>query len=187
MILLLPRLLGAFRSGVGGQRSCDPDIVDCPSAGEVTRMDEAWKVPEPAEQVRAQSVWDAMDDGDPMPALEALTEDVVIDNGPGAGPWSHVEGKQEFINMYGAFLPVFGESFHQRGQCVFANSQFAVTLVSETGRHVESDEVFDNRAIYITRFDSDGKTERLWTVDLDSEAMEQFWGSNPTKTATTAD
>lgn len=150
-------------------------------------MDEIWKVPERAEEIRAQSVWNAMGDGDPMPALDALTDDVVIDNGPGAGPWRHVEGKGAFLEMYGAFLPIFGETFHQSGKCIFANNQFAVTLVTETGRHTESGEVFDNRAIYITRFDSDGKTERLWTVDLDSEAMEQFWESNPIGAATSSE
>jgi hypothetical protein len=103
------------------------------------------------------------------------------------GPWRHVEGKEAFLEMYGGFLPIFGDSFHQTGRCIFANKQFAVTLVSETGRHDESGEVFDNRAIYITRFDKDGKTERLWTVDLDSEAMEQFWESNPIKAAAVSD
>jgi len=142
-------------------------------------VDDRWTVCEPAHVARAQGVWNAMDAGDPMPALDALTDDVVIENGPGAGPWRHVEGKAAFLDMFGAFLPVFGASFHQRGTCVFANEQFAITLVAETGRHAQTGDVFDNRAIYISRFDSDGKTERLWTVDLDSEAMHQFWDSNP--------
>jgi hypothetical protein len=66
---------------------------------------------------------------------------------------------------------------------VFANEEFAVTPVAETGTHGESGDMFDNRAIYISRFDKDGKTKRVWTVDLDSEEMERFWQRNPVEGA----
>jgi hypothetical protein len=56
--------------------------------------------------------------------------------------------------MFGKFLPIFGETFRQEGTCIFANEQFAITLVGETGVHAESGDVFDNRAVYVSRFDT---------------------------------
>ncbi|HEY7137242.1 MAG TPA: nuclear transport factor 2 family protein [Acidimicrobiia bacterium] len=142
-------------------------------------MDDSWTVNRQDEIERLQGVWDALGAGDPGPAIESQADGVVFDNGPGAGPWRHTEGQPAFLEMFAAFLPVFGESFHQTGTCIFANEQFAITLVAETGEHASSGDVFDNRAIYVTRFDADGKTDHVWTVDLDSEDMERFWQRNP--------
>jgi hypothetical protein len=142
-------------------------------------MDDKWAVNDPAEVSRAQAVWDALANGDPTPALATQSEGVIFDNGPGAGPWRHTEGQEAFLEMYGQFLPVFGESFRQEGTCVFANEQFSITLVGETGVHAQSGDVFDNRAVYVSRYGPDGHTERVWTVDLDSEDMERFWDRNP--------
>jgi hypothetical protein len=77
------------------------------------------------------------------------------------------------------FIPTFGDTWDQVGTCIFANEQVAVTLVAETGTHATSGDAFENRAVYIRRFDSDGKADRVWTVDLDSEDMEHFWQCNP--------
>ena len=142
-------------------------------------MDPNWTRNDPPEVKRAQAVWDALASGDPGPAIEGQAENIVFDNGPGAGPWRHTEGQPAFLEMIGSFFPLFGESFKQTGVCVFANEQFSVTLVSETGTHGTSGDMFDNRAIYVSRLDSDGKTDHVWTVDLDSEDMESFWQANP--------
>lgn len=142
-------------------------------------MDDNWTRNDPDEVSRAQEIWSALLKGDPGPALASQSEGVIFDNGPGAGPWRHTEGQAEFLDMFGQFLPIFGETWQQEGTCIFANEQFSVTLVSETGVHAESGDVFDNRAIYVSRLDADGRTERVWTVDLDSEDMEQFWARNP--------
>lgn len=142
-------------------------------------MDESWKVDDAAAIDGAQRVWDALSAGDPMPALDLQADGVVFDNGPGAGPWRHTEGKDAFVAMMGAFIPLFGDSWRQTGKTIFANEQFAITLVSETGVHARSGDVFDNRAIYVTRLDAEGKADHTWTVDLDSEDMEGFWARNP--------
>ena len=142
-------------------------------------MNENWMVNRSEDVERAQGVWDALAAGDPAPALDAQAAGIIFDNGPGAGPWRHTEGQAAFIDMIGGFLPIFGESFHQVGTCIFANEQFTVTLVAETGDHAKSGDVFDNRAIYVSRLDADGKIDRVWTVDLDSEDMERFWQQNP--------
>jgi hypothetical protein len=36
-------------------------------------------------------------------------------------------------------------------------------------------------AVYVSRLRPDGKTDRLWTVDLDAEHCEAFWKKNPGK------
>jgi hypothetical protein len=142
-------------------------------------MNESWTVNEPDALARDQAIWDALASGDAGPALDSHAPGVIFDNGPGAGPWRHTEGREAFVELMMKFLPIFGDSFHQAGTCVFANEQFRIALVAETGRHATSGDVFDNRAIYISRLDADGNVERVWTVDLDSEAMEEFWGNNP--------
>jgi hypothetical protein len=38
---------------------------------------------------------------------------------------------------------------------------------------------FDNMAVYVGHIRPDGVVDRLWTVDLDSEAVEAFWERNP--------
>jgi hypothetical protein len=47
-------------------------------------------------------------------------------------------------------------------------------LVHETGTLPNGD-IFDNRAIWISRISPEGQSERIWTVDLDSEKCESFW------------
>jgi len=142
-------------------------------------VDENWTQNDPAAVERTQAIWDALAAGDPGPAFEINSDDVVFDNGPGAGPWRHTEGKAEFVDMTMAFFPLFGESFRQEATCIFANEQFTIALVAETGEHAESGDVFDNRAVYVSRIGADGKVDHVWTVDLDSEAMDRFWLRNP--------
>jgi ketosteroid isomerase-like protein len=144
-------------------------------------MNESWNVRSVEAVTEGQAVWDALVRGDPMPALEGIADGVIIDNGPGAGPWRHVEGKDAFLDMALNFPAIFGDTWKQVGTCIFANDQFAITLVAETGVHARSGDVFDNRAIWISRFDADGKSERVWTVDLDHEALEAFWDRNPVR------
>src|SRR5690242_4401279 len=129
-------------------------------------MDENWTSNDQGAVDQAQAIWDALLAGDAATVLDATTDGVIVENGPGAGPWRRTHGKDAFVDMMMNFFPLFGDSWKQVGTCIFANDQFAVTLVAETGVHAESGDVFDNRAVYVSRFDKDGNTERLWTVDL---------------------
>jgi hypothetical protein len=38
----------------------------------------------------------------------------------------------------------------------------------------------------VTRVGADDKVDRLWTVDLDSEACLEFWARNPVESATSS-
>lgn len=44
---------------------------------------------------RTQDAWDTVARDDFASALGDLADTVVVDNGPGAGPWRHVEGEGE--------------------------------------------------------------------------------------------
>ena len=133
--------------------------------------------------VATQGSWDALAGGDLLGALDVLSDDVVIDNGPGAGPWRHVEGKDAFVAFAMTFIPLFGDTWRQEGRCVYADDTMSIALVHETGTAPTGD-AFDNMAVYVSRFGPHGKVERLWTTDLAHEALEEFWRRNPAPLAT---
>ena len=123
--------------------------------------------------VRAQETWDAIGRGE-LAGLDDFRSDLVVENGPGAGPWRRVEGVDGFVEMVLQFIPYFGETWHQDGTCVWADDRSTISVVHETGTAPDGD-AFDNMAIWISRLDPDGKTERIWTIDLDQEHCEGFW------------
>jgi ketosteroid isomerase-like protein len=125
-----------------------------------------------------QAAWDALATGDPTAAFDVLAEDVVVDNGPGAGPWRHVEGREALADVLIKLAGQFNDDWKQVGQVVYADDELVITLVKETGT-APSGDVFDNLAVYVSRMGPDGRTNRLWTVDLAHEALEEFWERNP--------
>jgi ketosteroid isomerase-like protein len=125
-----------------------------------------------------QSSWDALAAGDLVGALDLLADDVVVDNGPGAGPWRHLEGKEAFFTMAMQFVPWFQGTWAQEGRCVYADDDMSIAVVGERGR-APSGDVFDNVAVYVYRFNENGKVNRLWTTDLAHEVLEDFWRRNP--------
>jgi ketosteroid isomerase-like protein len=126
--------------------------------------------------VQTNEAWHAIAH-DELP-LDDLADDVVVDNGPGAGPWRHVEGKEAFFTFVMNFVPFFQGTWHQDGRCIYADDEVSIALVHETGTSPSGD-VFDNRAVWVSRFDSEGKITRIWTTDVDHEAIETFWQRNP--------
>src|SRR4051794_35745435 len=56
----------------------------------------------------AQQSWDAIAAGDPGPAFDGLADNLVVENGPGAGPWRHVEGKEAFAQVLMDFVSALG-------------------------------------------------------------------------------
>jgi ketosteroid isomerase-like protein len=126
---------------------------------------------EHANMAVAQAVWDAVADGDYGPALDTLADDVIMENGPGAGPWHRARGKDEVALLLLEFSLSFGDTFRQVGTCIFADDRQAICLVHETGT-ATSGSRFDNMAVYVTRIRPDGLTDRIWTTDLDAEHCE---------------
>ena len=126
----------------------------------------------------AQAALDAARAGDYGPAFEALHDDVILENGPGAGPWRRAYGKDEMARLLLEFSSALEDTFRQDGRCIYADDRVAINLVHETGK-APSGDLFDNLAVYISRFGPGGKTDRMWTVDLDTEHCEDFWTRNP--------
>jgi hypothetical protein len=80
-----------------------------------------------------KDVWDKINVGDYSTALDDVRDDVIVDNGPGAGPWRHIEGKEAYVEMMMGFLPLFGDTWKQEGKVVYADDQLTIVLVHETG------------------------------------------------------
>jgi len=127
---------------------------------------------------RAHAALDATRHGDYAPAFDAFTDDVLVENGPGAGPWHRARGKDDQALLLLEFASSLGDTFRQDGRCVYADDRVAISLIHETDTAPGGDRL-DNLAVYISRLRPDGQTERLWTVDLDAEHCEAFWAKNP--------
>ena len=67
---------------------------------------------------KTQEGWDAVAAGDFATAFELVSDDIVVDNGPGAGPWRHLEGKEAFFAMAMQFVPYFQGTWKQEGRCI---------------------------------------------------------------------
>jgi ketosteroid isomerase-like protein len=125
---------------------------------------------------RVQETWDALARGE-IAGLDDQAENIVVENGPGAGPWRLVEGREAFVDFVLEFIPLFEGTWHQDGRCVYADDRCTISLVHETGIGPNGDQ-FDNMAVWISRIGPDGKNDRLWTVDLDQEHVTSFWSRN---------
>lgn len=123
--------------------------------------------------LKAQTSWDAVARGE-LGDVDDFADDLIVENGPGAGPWRVVEGKQAFFEFILTFVSYFQGSWHQDGTCLHADDRSTISLVHETGTAPNGD-VFDNQAIWVTRIKPDGTTDRIWTVDLDQEHVTDFW------------
>jgi ketosteroid isomerase-like protein len=127
--------------------------------------------------VRAQAALDASKQGDYGPAFEGGADEVIMENGPGAGPWHIARGKEDVALMLLEFSAALGNTFHQEGRCVYADDRVTISLIHETGKAPSGDD-FDNLAVYVNRVRADGKVDRVWTVDLDAGHCEEFWRRN---------
>jgi hypothetical protein len=127
---------------------------------------------------RSEAALAAARQGDYGPAFDNFTDDVVVENGPGAGPWHRATSKGDLAVLLMEFSGALGDTFHQDGRCIYADDRVSINLIHESGK-APSGDLFDNVAIYVSRLTSDGRTERMWTVDLDAEHCEEFWRNNP--------
>jgi hypothetical protein len=127
---------------------------------------------------RANASLDAARQGNYGPAFDSFTDNVIVENGPGAGPWHRARGKDDLALLLLEFAGALGDTFHQDGRCVYADDRVSINLIHETGKSPTGD-LFDNLAVYVSRLEPDGRANRLWTVDLDAEHCEEFWQQNP--------
>jgi ketosteroid isomerase-like protein len=127
---------------------------------------------------RTQEALDATRVGDYSPSFDSFADDIIMENGPGAGPWHRAESKEDLALLLLEFAASFGDTFHQDGTCIYADDRVAISLIHETGT-APSGDPFDNLAVYVGRTSPDGKIDRLSTFDLDAEHCEEFWRKNP--------
>jgi ketosteroid isomerase-like protein len=134
-----------------------------------------------------QALLDAAEAGDYGPVFETFDENIVVENGPGSGPWRHAEGRDEFANVLIAFSALFDGTFRQRGRCIYADDRVVINLIEESGSTATGDR-FENLAVYVSRRapESEDRVDRLWTVDLDTEDCLEFWARNPVPSVTDA-
>jgi len=128
--------------------------------------------------VRTEAALRAMDDGDYDPIFSLFTDDIVVENGPGAGPWRRAQGKDDLGLMLMEFAAFFGDTFRQSGRCIYADDRMSVSVLHETGT-APSGDPYDNTGVYVSRLAPDGRADRMITFDLDVEQCEAFWRKNP--------
>ena len=115
---------------------------------------------------RAQAALDATRHGDHAPAFDAFTDDVLVENGPGAGPWHRARGKDDLALLLLEFASSLGDTFRQDGRCVYADDRVAISLIHETDTAPGGDRL-DNLAVYISRLRTDSTVENglaFWCV-----------------------
>ena len=125
-----------------------------------------------------QAMLDAAETGDYGPVFESFAPNIIVENGPGAGPWRHAEGRDAFADVLLEFSAFFNGAFRQHGRCIYADNRVVINLIEERGCTAAGD-TFENLAVYVTRVGADGLSDRLWTVDVDTEACVGFWARNP--------
>jgi hypothetical protein len=84
--------------------------------------------------VATQQSWDALSEGNFMAAFDLLSDDLVVDNGPGGGPWRHIEGKEAFFTMAMQFMPFFKGTWHQEARCIYADDLMSIAIAGRRGR-----------------------------------------------------
>ena len=99
---------------------------------------------------RTQTVMDQIRQGDYVSSFDLGADDIVWENGPGAGPWHRARGKDDLALMLMEFAGSLGDTFHQDGRCVYADDRVAISLIRETGTAPSGDQ-FDNLAVFISR------------------------------------
>jgi len=79
---------------------------------------------------RAQAILDATRRGDYAPAFDNFADDIVMENGPGAGPWHRARGKDDLALMLLELAGFFGDTFHLK----FRSYATAASQAASTAR-----------------------------------------------------
>jgi hypothetical protein len=80
-----------------------------------------------------QELLDAAEAGDDGPVFGSFGENITVENGPGAGPWRHAEGRDEFANVLLECSALSDGTFRQHGRCIYADDRVVINLIEESG------------------------------------------------------
>ena len=61
----------------------------------------------------AGSCWTRYLQGDYGPSFDSIAEDIVVENGPGAGPWHRATNRDDMALMLLEFSAALGDTFRQ--------------------------------------------------------------------------
>ncbi len=108
--------------------------------------------------------------------LATYSPDIVWMNPVTAGPWAgRFEGIEAVATMFAEYTAFFEGSFAPEVIDVCASPERSVALVVERG--VKAGHVYENRAMWTSLFDDDGRIIEVVTVDRDLESAKAFWDS----------
>jgi ketosteroid isomerase-like protein len=122
----------------------------------------------------ARNLYAALAAGDVATAFDALSDDLVLLNDIGAGPWRELRGKQAVLEFWGRWMELFDGTFRQDVLDVLGYDDRIVLVIHETG--TAQGQAFDNRAIYLVGI-VDGKWASLRTMDMDHDKINAFWAA----------
>lgn len=135
-------------------------------------------MPEHPNAVRFRAAFDALwTDGDMQPMIDNTADDHLWINDIGAGPWRHLQGKDESLAFALWWTDFFEGSFRHELIDVCASDDRVIEVLREVGE--KEGHVFDNLALYVYEIGPDGRATTLRTFDRDREAVDEFWSHFP--------
>ena len=112
--------------------------------------------------------------GDLEPVFTRMTDDFVMRNDIGAGPWREIHGKDGVLEFWTRWSELFGGTFRQDITDVIGYDDRVVLLLHEHGTAAGT--AYDNRAVYVLELSGD-RWVGLRTMDMDRENCERFWAT----------
>ncbi|MCD2192149.1 nuclear transport factor 2 family protein [Actinomycetospora endophytica] len=123
--------------------------------------------------VSTRDAFEALKTGDLEPILAQTSDEVVMVNDLGSGPWRELRGKKAVLEFFYSFVGIFEGTFAQDVLGGWGWDDGVVLLIHEHG--TANGVAFDNRAIYMFVAGPDGRWRELRTMDMDRAHLEQFW------------
>jgi len=135
-------------------------------------------MPEHPNAERRRAIFHAFwDDGDVQPMLDVIGDEYEWFNDIGAGPFRHLQNKDEAWAFSMWWMDFFGGTFRYELIDVCASDDRVVEVLRELGE--KDGHVFDNRALYVYEVGSDGRYVSLRTFDQDRDNVAAFWSHYP--------
>jgi ketosteroid isomerase-like protein len=129
---------------------------------------------EHANATAARNLFATLAAGDIATVFDAFSDDIVLINDIGAGPWREARGKQALLEFWGQWMELFDGTFRQDVVHAIGYDDRVVLVIHETG--TAQGEAFDNRAIYLSEI-VDGKWTSVRTMDMDHDSINRFWSA----------
>lgn len=124
----------------------------------------------------ARNAFTALAAGDIAPAFALMTDDFLMLNDIGAGPWREVHGKDGVLDFWTRWMELFDNTFAQEMLDVVGYDDRILIVMHETG--TVGRVPYDNRALYVIDV-RDGTWPAMRTHDMDPDNCRRFWAAVP--------